>query len=105
MTRCLALADRLMGDYILPVDDGAGPLDGKMTFERRFNMDPVQIIVGEALRQIADGKPYTKFAINFMIEQLLEEKDWAGLGLKPYVAPINLEAVEELKKLLDGGLD
>lgn len=100
MTRCLALADRLMGDYILPVDDGAGPLDGKMTFERKFNMDSIQIIAGAFLKQLEEGKPYTHFAVEFMIEQLLEKKDWARLGLEPYVAPINHEAVAELRKYI-----
>lgn len=101
MTQCLALADRLMGNYILPVNDGAGPLDGKMTFERQFQMDPVQVIAGGVLKLLAEGKPYTQFSIQFMIDQLLEQKDWAGLGLDPYVAPINYEAIEELKKFLD----
>lgn len=105
MTQCLALVDRLQGIYILPVNDGAGPLDGKMTFERRHKMDYIQVVAGEFIRQLEEGKPYTKFAVEFMIEQLLEEKDWAGLGLAPYVAPINHEAVEVLKNYLDGGLD
>lgn len=100
MTHCLRLVDRLKGNYILPVNDGAGPLDGKMTFERKYNMDAVQIIAGAFIEQLEEGKPYTEFAVQFMIEQLLEEKDWAGLGLAPYVAPINHEAVEELRKYL-----
>lgn len=101
MTQCLALADRLMGNYILPVNDGAGPLNGKMTFERRFNMDHVQIVAGAALKKLEAGEPHTNVGVELIIEQLLVEKDWAGLGLDPYVAPINYEAVEELKKYLD----
>lgn len=100
MTQCLRLVDRLRGIYILPVDDGCGPLDGKMTFERRHRMDSIQIIAGEFINQLEEGKPYTEFAVEFMIEQLLEKKDWAALGLDPYVAPINHEAVEELRKYL-----
>jgi hypothetical protein len=101
MTDTLRLVDRLRGNYILPVNDGAGPLDGKMTFERQYKMDYVQIVASEFIKQLEEGKPYTQFAVQFMIDQLLEKKDWAGLGLDPYVAPINYEAVEELKKYLD----
>lgn len=100
MDETLKLVDRLKGTYILPVNDGCGPLDGKMVYERVFKMDPVQVITASVIEQLEAGKPYTKFAVQFMIDQLLEEKDWAGLGLKPYVAPINYEAIEVLKTYL-----
>lgn len=100
MTQCLRLADRLKGIYVLPVNDGAGPLDGKMTFEREYDTDPAQGLAGFMIQDLEDGVSYTEEAINTMINLLLEEKDWAGLGLDPYVAPINFEAVEALKAFL-----
>lgn len=42
MTNTLRLVDRLRGIYIVPVNDGAGLLDGKDTFENRFPVAPIQ---------------------------------------------------------------
>lgn len=44
------LVNRLRGIYTIPVNDGAGPLDGKDTFTRTFdNLPP---IMGEAANRI-----------------------------------------------------
>jgi hypothetical protein len=40
--RHLDLIDRLRGQYHLPVNDGAGPLNGSMTFSREFPTPPIQ---------------------------------------------------------------
>lgn len=40
--RHLDLVDRLRGKYHLPVNDGAGPLNGSMTFSREFKTPPIQ---------------------------------------------------------------
>lgn len=40
--RHLDLVDRLRGQYHLPVNDGAGPLNGSMTFSREFPVPPIQ---------------------------------------------------------------
>ena len=40
--RHLDLVDRLRGEYHLPVNDGAGPLNGSMTFSRKFETPPIQ---------------------------------------------------------------
>lgn len=40
--RTLNLVDRLRGKYVLPVNDGAGPLNGKTTFTREFETPPIQ---------------------------------------------------------------
>jgi hypothetical protein len=37
-----SLVDRLRGNYSVPVNDGAGLLDGKDTFERKFEVAPIQ---------------------------------------------------------------
>lgn len=39
--RHLHLVDRLRGIYHLPVNDGAGPLNGSMTFTREFPVPPI----------------------------------------------------------------
>ena len=36
------LVDRLRGVYTVPVNDGAGPLNGSDTFTRRFETPPIQ---------------------------------------------------------------
>lgn len=41
-TPTLLLTDRLRGKYVLPVNDGAGPLNGSTTFERNFPTPPIQ---------------------------------------------------------------
>lgn len=38
----LRLVDRLRGQYHIPVNDGAGPLNGSMTFSREFPTPPIQ---------------------------------------------------------------
>jgi hypothetical protein len=35
------LVDRLRGKYVIPVRDGAGPLNGKDTFTRQFDTPPI----------------------------------------------------------------
>jgi hypothetical protein len=39
---CLNLVDRLRGIYRVPVNDGAGPLNGSMTHTRKFETPPIQ---------------------------------------------------------------
>lgn len=56
MTGTLKLTDRLRGIYVLPVNDGAGLLDGKDTFTRNFETPPIQheaAGVIEALSEVA----------------------------------------------------
>lgn len=36
------LCARLRGTYTIPVNDGAGPLDGRTTFTREFWTPPIQ---------------------------------------------------------------
>lgn len=42
MSKNGGLVDRLRGVYSVPVNDGAGPLDGKDTFTREFKTPPIQ---------------------------------------------------------------
>ena len=55
--RALDLLDRLRGKYVLPVNDGAGLLDGKDTFTRQFETPPIQHEAAaeiERLRKVAE---------------------------------------------------
>lgn len=51
----LRLTDRLRGKYVLPVNDGAGPLNGSMTFERQFPTVPIQIEAADAIDALVDA--------------------------------------------------
>lgn len=56
------LVDRLRGKYVIQVNDGAGPLNGKDTFTRQFDTPPIHHeaaarieALEEALRWYADS--------------------------------------------------
>jgi hypothetical protein len=48
----LRLVDRLRGQYHLPVNDGAGPLNGSMTFSREFPTPPIQKEAADIIEQM-----------------------------------------------------
>ena len=45
---------RLRGDYSIPINDGCGPIDGKMEYERHFATPPIQVAAAEAIEQMAE---------------------------------------------------
>jgi hypothetical protein len=53
-TPCLRLVDRLRGIYTLPVNDGGGPLNGKMTYTpaEPFFTPPVQKEAAERIERL-----------------------------------------------------
>ena len=51
-----ALVARLEGHYSIPVNDGAGLLDGKATFDRDFDTPPIQHEAAAALRELAEER-------------------------------------------------
>lgn len=51
----LKLTDRLRGIYTLPVNDGAGLLDGKDTFTREFPAAPIQREAADAIDTMAEA--------------------------------------------------
>lgn len=63
--RHLDLVDRLRGQYHLPVNDGAGPLNGSMTFSREYPTAPIQKEAAdliERMRQIlTDALPALEY--------------------------------------------
>lgn len=52
MTDTMKLTDRLRGIYVLPVNDGAGLLDGKDTFTREFPVAPIQKEAAEVIDRL-----------------------------------------------------
>lgn len=46
------LTDRLRGNYHIPVNDGAGPLNGSMTFSREFPVTPIQREAAERIERL-----------------------------------------------------
>lgn len=46
------LVDRLRGIYNIPVNDGAGPLDGKDTYTREFGTTPIQSEAADRIEQL-----------------------------------------------------
>lgn len=53
--RHLDLVDRLRGNYHLPVNDGAGPLNGSMTFSRQFETPPIQKQAADEIERLRNG--------------------------------------------------
>jgi hypothetical protein len=46
------LINRLRGTYTVPVNDGAGLLDGKNTFTRSFTPSPINVEAADALERL-----------------------------------------------------
>jgi len=46
------LVKRLRGEYEIPVNDGAGPLDGKDTFTRTFPVPPIHTEAANAIEEL-----------------------------------------------------
>lgn len=96
----LKLTDRLRGIYHLPVNDGAGPLDGSYTFTRQFTgaaeIQPEAANVIEALERGDDISPT---AVENIIKRLLTPDFYMNMSEK-YVPPIHKEAAEVLQELI-----
>lgn len=54
--RHLDLVDRLRGQYHLPINDGAGPLNGSMTFSREFFTPPIQKEAADEIERLRREK-------------------------------------------------
>jgi len=70
--RQLDLVDRLRGNYHLPVNDGAGPLNGSMTFSRQFETPPIQ---KEAAAEIENLRAIQKAAWDYFNHAVQDEAD------------------------------
>lgn len=96
------LKQRLRGIYTIPVNDGAGLLDGKNTFTRIFD---VPVIHAEALAEIErlEGVVATEIGVVIMLREFVEKeralRDAAGkggqqVGYSPSILPSVLKNLE-----------
>jgi len=46
------LIDRLRGKYITPIEDGGGPIDGKMEVKRQFPTAPIQLEAADEIESL-----------------------------------------------------
>jgi len=46
------ICDRLRGLYRIPINDGLGPIDGKMTFDRQHETPPIQHAAAELIEEL-----------------------------------------------------
>ena len=46
------ICNRLRGQYNIPVNDGAGPLNGSMVFSRSFQTTPIQNAAADLIDQL-----------------------------------------------------
>lgn len=84
----LKLTDRLRGIYTIPVNDGAGLLNGKDTITREFETPPIQKEAAdvidalvEALEQCAEALAFARDKLGYVGEG--DHKDRKGDGSDP----------------------
>lgn len=95
----LRLVDRLRGIYHLPVDDGAGPLDGSMIFTREFKpMMSIQPKAADMIERLESGEKICWSEVNSLCLELQQPADPLDIG-KPYILPINQEAASTIYHL------
>ena len=64
------LVDRLMGKYVIPVNDGAGLLNGKDTFTRNFSTSPINREAANEILQLIKLVRDSSFAMVLASEAL-----------------------------------
>lgn len=100
MTRIENLVDRLRGIYVLAIDDGLGPLDGKMVHETRYDTTPLKSEAAHAIEIIEEGETYD--GVEDLIKRLMTPCDPLDTG-REYVIPIHREAAQHLNALIKKG--
>jgi hypothetical protein len=93
--RVLDLVDRLRGIYTLPVNDGAGLLDGSDVFKRTFGVPPIRYEAADMIERLRAGGDVDS---HDLVLRLSEPADPLGSGA-PYVVPIHAEAIKEIARL------
>ena len=96
----LRLTDRLRGIYHLPVNDGAGPLNGSHTFSRQFSGQPeIQYEAADVIEALERGDDIPTSVVESLIKRLMVPDYYMNMPEK-YVPPIHNQAVERLRELL-----
>jgi hypothetical protein len=70
------LIERLRGIYTIPVNDGAGLLDGKDTFTRTFDVPPIQLEAADALARLAEENATLHEALMFVTRDEVDADDF-----------------------------
>ena len=70
----LDLVDRLRGQYHLRVNDGAGPLNGSMTFSREFKTPPIQHEAAAEIERLRlDARAYANVMLSEENDRLIDD--------------------------------
>lgn len=97
--RSKTLVDRLHGIYNIPVNDGAGPLNGSMVFSRNYgDQGSLQGQAALTIQRLERGEHVEWGEINKIIMKLMEPDDPMNIG-KKYVVPIRQEAAQRIYNL------
>lgn len=98
------VCNRLRGIIIIPVNDGAGLLDGKDYFERHWPDQPaLHHRAAVIIEELVAGQTLSWTVVNEIALQLLEPDDPFGTG-KKYIVPIRQKAawmIHDLRQALD----
>lgn len=98
------IASRLRGVIVIPVNDGAGLLDGKDTFTRDFgDQGLLQNRAADMIDQLIAGNALPWGEVNAICMELQEPADPLGIG-KTYVVPIRNKAswmIHDLRQKLE----
>ena len=70
MAEILKLVDRLRGIYTLPVNDGAGPLNGEMTYTSHYPATPIN-------KEAADRIEHLELVLVNVMEAI-RDQDYEG---------------------------
>lgn len=99
------LPNRLRGVITIPVNDGAGLLDGKDTFTRDYGYQgELQHRASLLIESIVKGEPYNTEAVESVIDELMEPADPFGTG-KAYLVPIRHKAAQLLQLFMNQNTD
>lgn len=98
------LVRRLGGVYDIPINDGFGPIDGKMILTRDFNEQfprpKIQIDAAAMIMRLERKEPIDIGDIELMIDELKKPADPLGICGKLFIVPIHCEAIARLQELI-----
>lgn len=98
------IANRLRGIIIIPVNDGAGLLDGKDTFTRNYGaLGTINEKAALMIERLVAGEAVEWDEVNELCLKLQEPDDPLGMG-KKYVVPIRHKAswlIHDLRQKLE----
>lgn len=93
-----SLVRRLRGIYTIPVNDGAGLLNGDDIFTRSFDVqNPLQSQAAQLIEDLENGMDFDKEFASGIIRELLMPR--IVFGPVPFVSPISREAAERIIEL------